>query len=174
MNPLTKIVSLSIASSIMIFVVHIAVSRLWRKLAPQLAAVFAILLAQLPLFFLLWRGILKNSNSQKIELFCAILYCIILFASSGYIYFHLFNTTETARRIRILHEIKTSGSLSEEEMLPLYKRENIIELRLKRLVDTNQLKLDGNCYHLNQRLLYWSAIIVSIWRTVLGLNELDT
>lgn len=171
MNILARILCLSIFSPLLILAIHAVVSRLFRKLAPQLAAVLSIGFAQFPLIFLLWWKVLKNVHFSGLESFAAVFYSITVFLSLGYLYFHIFNTSETARRIRILYEIKTSGHLSKENIIALYKIDDIIEMRLKRLVETKQLAFNGKTYRLDQRLLYWAAIFAATWRAILGLNR---
>jgi hypothetical protein len=143
-------------------------ARLYRKRPVQQVAIFAIVLA-----FLCTTAILAVFVWQNLRLFndviASVAYSMIVYWGFATFYFHLFNTSETARRIKLLYEIDKAGSLSETKITDMYSTNDIVRLRLKRLVDTNQLRLrDGN-YSIDNRLLYFAALIVAFWQRVLGM-----
>lgn len=124
----------------------------------------------LSFFFLLWWFIFRTDELTKTEMISSLFYSLVIVCSLGYIYFHVFNTSETARRIRILHEISDFGSLSSSEIHELYDHDDIVDIRLKRLLDLRQLTTNGKHYYLNGHVLYWAARVISIWRNILGLK----
>lgn len=69
-----------------------------------------------------------------------IAYCLIVYNAVMYSYFHLFNMSETARRIRILLNILERGALRREEILAIYLPRDMVMVRLERLVLMGWLK----------------------------------
>lgn len=170
MHSIIKLLLLLLATPILIFGIHILLSRFLKKSPPQIVAIFSIILAQFIFLFLLWWFIFRIGELTKTEMISSLFYSFIALCSSGYIYFHVFNTSETARRIRILHEISDFGSLSCPEIRELYDHDDIIDVRLKRLLDLKQLTTDGKHYYLSGHVLYWAARAISIWRNILGMK----
>lgn len=69
-----------------------------------------------------------------------IAYGLIVYNAVMYSYFHLFNMSETARRIRILLNVLEHGVLQREEILALYSPRDMVMVRLDRLVLMGWLK----------------------------------
>ena len=61
-------------------------------------------------------------------------YCLIVYNTVMYSYFHLFNMSETARRIRILLNVLEHGMLRQEEIGAFYSPRDMVMVRLERLV----------------------------------------
>ncbi len=73
----------------------------------------------------------------------------LTYVSLGYCYFHFVNLGETARRIRILWEIKDSqGGLSLEEILMRYNAQEILQRRISRLVKNRQMVFKNDKYYI--------------------------
>jgi hypothetical protein len=91
-------------------------------------------------------------------------------AALGYCYFHFVNLGETARRIRILRELlEAGGSLSEADLLAHYSAEEMVRLRIARLMDNGQLaQVDGRYLIARRALLRSARIILRLKRLVLG------
>lgn len=70
-------------------------------------------------------------------------YCLIVYNAVMYSYFHLFNMSETARRIRILLNALEHGVLRREEILAIYSPRDMVMVRLERLVLMGWLKRDS-------------------------------
>ena len=98
----------------------------------------------------------------------SVLYSFIVYNSLAYCYFHFFNMSETARRIRILTEIKKKSSVASNELTNFYKSDFMIKTRLERLINLGQVRLIGNKYVLSAKILYLASIIVYNWRKILG------
>jgi hypothetical protein len=100
-----------------------------------------------------------------------LVYGAVVYACLAYSYFHVFNMSETARRIRILSELYISGSLSAEEISRAYSGEVLLGVRFDRLVATGQLEERGGRYVRAGRLLYVAALLTRGWRSVLGFDR---
>ena len=62
------------------------------------------------------------------------------YAALGYGYFHFINLGETARRVRLLWEFADAGgALSDEEILRRYNADEIVRVRLGRLLRNGQI-----------------------------------
>src|SRR3990167_6930334 len=85
------------------------------------------------------------------------------------LYFHVFNMSETARRIRILYEIYTAKQLKASEIASLYNAHDMLHSRLERLLSMKQVKLSDDKYLLDRRSLYYAARIIAWWGNILGL-----
>jgi hypothetical protein len=155
------------ASPLFVFAVHIPFSRMIKKCPPQIVAGVAILFSQCLLVILLKVLVLPDESLSPLELASLWAYSLTVLFSLAYSYFHFFNTSETARRIRILHEIASHGTLTESEIRGIYKGEDIVDTRLTRLLALKQLSYDGERYYLKGRVLYYSAISIALWRKVL-------
>lgn len=145
-----------------------AIARILRGVPNQIGAVVAILTSLVPACALAWAAAFGSLSVPAPERFAAWAYFLLAYSCIGYSYFHVFNMSETARRIRILHEFYKAGTLTREQILPLYGAQSVIGVRLERLADTGQLKLEGGRYRLNGRLLYRAALFLQFWRALLG------
>lgn len=160
--------ALLLSSPLIILATHMVLSRLLRgSRPPQSVAVKALLLAYVPMGALLWYFSLQTMQDG---LLYAAVFCAFVYSSIAYTYFHFFNMSETARRIRILFEIHSAGSLPGVKITELYSTEGIVQMRLKRLVETNQLKLTDGMYSVDNRVLYAAAQFIAFWRRLLGLG----
>ncbi len=102
-----------------------------------------------------------------------LLYSLIVYNSLGYSYFHLFNMSETARRIRILTEVYRRGVVRGDELDSLYDTSDMIDLRIERLLASGQIRDNRGRYVIQGRLLYIAARVLSIWALVLGMRLLE-
>jgi hypothetical protein len=101
------------------------------------------------------------------------LYGAIVYGCVAYSYFHLFNMSETARRIRILLELYSAGSLSAGQLSSLYDGTAVLEMRLDRLLATRQLTRRADRFVTVGRGLYAAARLTRAWRLVLGFEEVN-
>jgi len=121
-----------------------------------------------PMAALVWLLVFRHATLTPSGLNVWLVYCLVVYNCIGYCYFHLFNMSETARRIRILRDILAAGSLHREEILAIYGANEVVEVRLSRLEATGQLRLQAGRYVIKGRLLYWAARLVAAWRGILG------
>lgn len=85
------------------------------------------------------------NNASLLGAITSLGYSLILFNCAGYAYFHVFNMSETARRIRILLHLYQHGSMTDREIAELYSPTNMVQVRLARLQKMGVLsrKQDG-------------------------------
>ena len=96
---------------------------------------------------------------------------LISYVSLSYCYFHFVNLGETDRRIRILYELYESNcGLTFEEIIDRYNSGAIIEKRLKRLLDHNQVVLLNNKYYVNNHVMKYISSFI-FWMKVLFIKD---
>jgi hypothetical protein len=102
----------------------------------------------------------------------ALAYVFVAVNCFGYFYFHLFNMTETARRIKILCGIHTARVKRLSDLKAYYSTEKALELRLERLEKLSQIRrLDNGTYLLHGRLLYYASLCLTFFRRLLGFES---
>lgn len=158
---------------IVLFASHIFLNRYGirrlRAQAPQ------ILLIQLILFFnivvLAGAGLIAQLEARDIgQIVCMLVFAFIVFNGVAYAYFHFFNMSETARRIRMLLQVQQSGptGLRVDELERQYSQTDMIESRLDRLVHLNQLLLaPDKHYHVVGSTLLWAGGVMRAWRRLI-------
>ena len=139
-----------------------------QKLIRAIVHIDALLLISCLLFVWLL-GWWKNNP------FSSITYILLAFNAFSYSYFHLFNMSETGRRIRMLREIKVGGLKTEKEIQNVYSVTDMIEERLHRLQDLGQIKLNavGNYQTSGYLLIFMAKIFRKTRKIVLGRNLLS-
>jgi hypothetical protein len=100
---------------------------------------------------------------------------LLTYGCLAYCYFHFINLGETARRIRILREIHDSkDGLTYEEILQRYNAKMILEIRVKRLIDSGQIELRGGAYFIRTPVvLLFSRMILRMKKLLYGKNYLN-
>jgi len=93
-----------------------------------------------------------------------------IYAALSYCYFHFINLGETARRIRILREIYPfADGLTIDEILDRYNAREMVEKRMARLLNNNQIICrDGKYYLGSKTMLITSKIILTMKKLLLG------
>jgi hypothetical protein len=84
----------------------------------------------------------------------------------SHVYFHVFNMSETARRIRILTELKQDRKLGDEGESG-YSATNMFRVRLERLVSLHQIRKEGDRYFALPTLLAWVATLFKAYERML-------
>jgi hypothetical protein len=114
-----------VASPILIFMLHVLTSRAahWLELpfSPQLVAMACIVLGNVPMGLILWVVVFQELINSPWDLFWTVVYSLLLYNASGHVYFHLFNMSETALRIRMMREI-ASEAISKDTLAAHYTR----------------------------------------------------
>jgi len=95
------------------------------KISNQNTVIFCELILNIPIIFIFY---LLNKS------FSAVTYAFFVYNSLGYAYFHFFNMSETARRIKILLEIRKNKILEIENLTQDYKSDFMVKTRLQRLI----------------------------------------
>lgn len=123
----------------------------------------------LGIFMLEFYALFTLSISSKDSIYILIVN-FITYSSLGYCYFHFINLGETAQRIRIIRELYDSkDGLSTKEILERYNAKDIVEIRIKRLVNNGQIIYKEDRYYIGMPIMLLMAkIIVTMKIIVLG------
>lgn len=160
------------ATPMLIFFMQLTANRAFKaldiKMSNQVVVLACAAVSHLPAGAVVWFVYLQYIDSLT-ELALAALYSIVVFNALAYAYFHLFNMSETARRIRILYEIYLAGVLTQAGLESSYSSSVMLENRLERLLEMRQIKRISNLYFLDNRLIYRAASIVALWGGLLGI-----
>ena len=95
---------------------------------------------------------------------------LLIYGSLGYCHFHFINLCLTARRIRLVRDIyKSANGLTISEILERYNAKNMVQIRLKRLLDSGQIVfLDGKYYIGKPFILFAANCMVALKQLFLG------
>lgn len=87
----------------------------------------------------------------------------------SYGYFHFLNLTETARRIRILCELKEASpdGLTQAQILERYNAQEILDRRLERLVKNGQVICRDGRYYIGKPIMLIAAKTTSVFKRML-------
>ncbi len=159
-----------LATPLALFAAHVLLSRCQgrrqRMHAPQVLLVRLVLAFDIAVF----AGTLAITRIEARDAahtMYMLVFAFVVFNGIAYAYFHFFNMSETARRIRVLLQIRRAGpsGLRVQELERQYSQKDMIEARLDRLVRMNQLSLapDGR-YRVTGKTLLWAGRIMGLWR----------
>lgn len=96
----------------------------------------------------------------------------IIYACLSYCYFTFINLGETARRIRIIREIYDSQSgLSMDDILKKYNSKEIVEKRISRLLNSNQIILKNGKYYISNPVMFLAAKTMIMFKIILLGNK---
>lgn len=156
------------------FLLHILVVQLFERLKPNLpplmTAVWAIFISYFLIMFVAWQNYLQLIPI-KTECFWAWMYGTLVYGGLSFSYFILFAMTESARRIHILRKLYVQGDTPLRELAAEYGPEDMLLVRLERMVSLRQLRREGNRYLLDRRLLYRVGVLLSFWSWLLGFSK---
>ncbi len=171
MDDIARLLILLILSPLVVLTLHTVVSRYYRgrvvDTSPQMVSILCVLLGHIPMGFSIWYLVLKDFLSAPDRLISTALYSLVVYNAMGYTYFHVFNMSETSRRIRILYEIYRAGALSQPDIARLYDTDDMVSVRIERLVLMGQIKQYHGRYVLDRRLFYHVARAVALWGTII-------
>lgn len=166
----TVLLGITCISLATLVVVHALASRYdasrRRALSPQLMLVRLTLVFNVPVLSGVWL-IAWYEGRSYLEMLYMLLFVFLVFNGVAYAYFHFFNMSETARRIRMLLHIRQMGpsGLRIQELEREYSPQDMIEARLDRLVKMRQLVLDADGrYRVSGQVLLWAGRIMAWWR----------
>ena len=164
MNKITFSLLFLLFSPLILMVFHIIFVRLNKnilklKISNQNSMILCELILNIPVIFIFY--FLNRS-------FFAVVYAFLVYNSLGYAYFHFFNMSETARRIKILLEIKKNKALIIENLVQDYQSDFMIKTRLQRLIELNQIKLINGKYFIKGKILLFAAIMVNCLKKILN------
>ena len=154
-------------------VIHLVISRrlvLYRaKALRQKGAIMSIIAGVLPLAGLFI--VLETAMGGKNGLFWRSFYLLGVYFLFGYVYFHVFNMSETARRIRILAHGHREGKVVKEELTQNYTRKQMVEIRIARLLALGELHRRNSNFIIGRGLLLMPARAVFAFRRTIFPKE---
>jgi hypothetical protein len=144
----------------------------FRSVSGQATAMLASAAAAPPVGAALWAVYLSALEGPG--LWTTVIYAGLTYSLLAYSYFHLFNMGETARRVRILVELREHGNITIEELKSFYDAGAILDRRLERLVALGQVRYEGAAIVLSSKRLYWAAALMDFWGRILSLPSLKS
>lgn len=151
-----------------VITIHGILTRLLReRLSHQLTAALAALAGT----------VLASAYEARLELSrgrldaLTVLYVAFATACSGYCYFHVFNMTETSRRVKLLSLRAARGGRAAEGAETVYDVDEILRIRLRRLERLGQIRRVGSRYVLRGRSLLAASAAVRLLQRLLGFDK---
>jgi len=157
------LVLVPLAAPPMLLLLHAMLQRLAPAGPPQRVAIRACALGALPTGLAVVAVGARDVGS--------VAYVAIVYAGVAYAYFHLFNMSETARRIRLIREIDRHGSLAEAEVRRAYSDDEVVDTRLARMLAMGHLVEKDGRYVAGSPALLLAARVLDAWRSVLGYDR---
>jgi hypothetical protein len=157
------VLAIPLLSPFGLLVLHAILQRALRRAPPQRVAILTCALGFVPV-----AGALCLAGARDAG---AIVYVGLVYVCIAYSYFHLFNMSETARRIRLVREIDRHGGLTEEEILRAYSEDEVVDTRLARMAAMGHMIERGGRYFAGSKTLLFAARVLDAWRDVLGYDR---
>jgi hypothetical protein len=148
---------IGLAAPLTCFLLHILAYRVWPaalKMQRQKLTVVVVL------FAILFAAVLAGSLTMDLA---EALNAGLVSSLFGLTYFHWFNMSETARRIRMLVRYVALGATETQEP---YNAEMILNNRLQRLSDTSTIVLVNGKFVLQRGPLLWATRVILFWRSL--------
>lgn len=158
----------------MIVVLHIGIYRFWFKQNPPKSPQAFLIKFILGMNVFLYLGIAVIAYQQKRmeALFWMFLFGFIFSNGISYGYFHFFNMSETARRVRILLQIYSQKRLNVAELKDIYSPGDMVSFRIQRLLASGQIVHGAdNRYRISSRFLLRVAFVIEWVRKLLGFAD---
>ncbi len=100
-----------------------------------------------------------------------VVYFVLSTSLISYCYFHIFNMSETARRIKVLLNVLSGKWVSMKDVGKYYSETDPVSIRLERLEALGQISKDGEGnYCIKGTVLKTAASVVQVLRRILGLE----
>lgn len=153
------------------FLVHLLIVRALglfkEKALRQKGAIVSIPLGVVPLLllFILWN--ILGGRTLETNIIWPAIFLFGVYLLFAYVYFHLFNMSETARRIRILAQSSPHGRIEKDELEEHYSGRQMLTIRLERLVSLKELRLTEGRYTIRRGWLLFPATVVFTFRRIL-------
>lgn len=166
----TVLLGYTLAIPTVLILAHVLLSRYKGRylqlFSPQLLLVRLIIFFNLVAFVGAWL-IARHEARGAAETIYMLVFAFLVFNGSAYAYFHFFNMSETARRIRMLLQIRCAGraGLHVKDLEREYSQKDMIAARLDRLVKMRQLTLgaDGR-FRVAGHTLLRAGQVMALWR----------
>jgi hypothetical protein len=157
------IVAIPLATPFILLILHAVMQRLMRGSPPQRVAFLVCALGVVPVGAAVFLAGVHDLGS--------LVYVGLAFPCIAYSYFHLFNLSETARRIRLIREIDRCGGMTEEEIRRAYTEDDVVDIRLARMSAMGHLVERDGRYFGGSPILLFAARVLDGWRNVLGYDR---
>ena len=154
--------------------VHVAACRFFKRNGelskPQLLLLRMVLYFNVPV--LVGMGAIAFFENRPLkDLFYMALYGMCCFNLFGYAYFHFFNLSETARRVKMLILLKRGDAAAIDRMPEAYRSDEMLKARLKRLESMDQIqKGEDGRLRLRSKTLLSVAFLIDFLRKLLGFS----
>jgi hypothetical protein len=152
--------------------VHVLVSRSGRGLRRDLAAAAAAAVGLAATVLSACAGAGARGSDSPLDTAATLFLWLLAYVALVYAYvFGFFNLGESARRIRLLIELRAAGpqGLTREELLAAYNADMIVRARLARLLSAGQVVQRDGRYHVGSPLMLRLArTLVFLKRVYLG------
>lgn len=127
----------------------------------QKGALLGGILGPVPLLIALAFWFNSAQTLPEIDKWFALMFSLGVYLLFAYTYFHFFNMSETAQRIRILRETSRAPSETQAEVEKAYASDRMITIRLQRLVALGELREKQGRYLIERGTLVPVARVVS-------------
>ena len=168
MNISDKMLILVVAHPFLLFFLHLITLRLFPPQSPQKH--FFILNAAFQIGWLIGGHLLLQPEKTDSSALPVLLYLFLYSQSVSYAYFHVFNMSETARRIKLLLLMRRGEF--DPSVQDSYDINAMVENRIERLTQMKQIKLaaDGRL-QIQGRFLLTIAKLFRSYKRLLGIKE---
>lgn len=159
------------ACAVVLVVAHVLLSRHQatgrRPVSPQASLARLILISNVPA--LVGAVVIAWLETRPlVETMFMLVFTGIVYNGIAYAYFHVFNMSETARRIHILLHVLVHGGVSADNLRSHYTPGDMVAVRLVRLEQMNQIaRGSGDRFRITGRLLLTAARAIRFWRQLL-------
>ncbi len=133
----------------------------------QKGVFFSVLCGLIPMAALSYLWAAKIESHTTAGIIVSVLYLFLVYILAGYVYFHFFNMSETARRVRLLIESSKTGTLKKNDLPHLYPHRDIVSIRIERLTALGELRLSDDRYVLGNKALLLPAKLIFALRYIL-------
>lgn len=95
-------------------------------------------------------------------------YAVLTYNGLAYAYFHVFNMSETARRIKMIVDMRQNTVRADA--IPAYEVSDMIHARLERLTLMGHIECINGFYVLRNRLFVRVDALMRAWKSLLGIG----
>jgi hypothetical protein len=147
-----------------LLIFHALAARLVKTRSNQKLALACIVTFNLPLF-----AALAWLLGEKLDV-ASVVYALLVYNGAGYFYFHFFNMSETARRVKLVVGIRKGNVRKLQDVQGHYDYHNTLAVRLERLEALGEVARDANgVFRLRRKApLYAAACVIHALRSLLG------
>jgi len=97
----------------------------------------------------------------------------VIYLALSYCFFHFVHIPVASVRIRVLLELAERPSVSETELLKTYGASQILQFRIQRLKDTNQIFDVNGSFKTKIRKIYYVAALLARLKQFVRRREID-